>query len=117
MMRQLYIALGLMVVFLIGCYYLVTQTLHLDRFYPPSYIPMAQHLQPPLPSSPRPGPPLLAPGTTPKPSASPKLPTKGAGHAGAPALHLATPPPLLPAAMTPIPAPIPSYAAVTPPPA
>jgi hypothetical protein len=116
-MRQLYIAGALFLVFLIGCYYMLTQRLNLEKFYPPSYVRMNQNIQPAPLLSPRPGPTIAhfaAPQGTPHPPAH--LPAKTGLHSAIVHTALRTPPPLIPPAITPLPVPLPTYASVTPPP-
>src|SRR5689334_16702281 len=114
-MRQLIIALFLVVLTAIGSYYLITQKLNLNRYYPPDSIPFPQlHLPRALPSI-TPGPKLTAlPGfaSTPTPRAT-VLPHSGsAGIVPHTQLRpLVITPPTAPA-VTPLPAP--AYHAQTP---
>ena len=120
-MRQLIIALFLVVLAAIGSYYLITEKVNLNRYYPPDSIPFPElHVPKPLTAI-TPGPRLTAlPGfantPTPKPvqiarpapgfvphTALRRVPlTVGAPGAlavtppPAPAYHIVTPPPMVP---------------------
>jgi len=118
-MRQLIIALFLVVLTIIGTYYLITQRLYINRYYPPDEIPFpALHVPRPLAPI-TPGPRLTPPGVagfanppTPKPTTAAHAPSGFVPHT-----TTFKPLPLNPAsagtlAVTPPPAP--AYHAVTP---
>jgi len=115
-MRQLILAIFLVILTLIGSYYLVTQRLNLDRYYPPDSIQFPE-LHVPRPLTPiTPGPKLTAiPGfastPTPKPFAAVHSASGFVPHTALKAGPLTV---ASPGALAQTPPPAPAYRVVTP---
>lgn len=106
-MRQLIIAIFLVVLTAIGSYYLITEKVNLNRYFPPTFVPFPALREPRPLSAVTPGPRLTAlPGfastPTPKPPAIIHQPAGFVPHTalkrvpitvGPPTSHAVTPPP------------------------